>query len=92
MEASNVFLNTYLLKQDLSIELRAHQLSTLAIQIILESYHFLPSKWPPCLPFFYMGSRDVKTTPHALLVSTMYFEPPPRSLSSVFDPHLNDWM
>lgn len=37
-----------------------------------------------------MGSRDVKTIPHALLVSTMYFEPPPRSLSSVFDPHLND--
>lgn len=37
-----------------------------------------------------MGSRDVKTTPHALLVSTMYFEPPPSPLSSVFDLHLND--
>lgn len=37
------FLNTYLLKQDLSIELRVHQLSTLAVQIILESYLFLPS-------------------------------------------------
>lgn len=37
-----------------------------------------------------MGSRDVNTTPHALVVTTIYFEPPPSPLSSVFDPHLND--
>lgn len=43
VEASTVFLNTYLLKQDLSVELRAPQLSALALQIALESYLSLPS-------------------------------------------------
>lgn len=43
VEASIVFPNTYLLKQDLSVELRAHQLSALALQIVLESHLSLPS-------------------------------------------------
>lgn len=37
-----------------------------------------------------MGPRDVNTIPYALVVTAIYFEPPPRPLSSVFDPHLND--
>lgn len=44
VEASTVFLNTYLLKQNLSVELRAPQLSALTLQIVLRILS-LPSKY-----------------------------------------------
>lgn len=37
-----------------------------------------------------MGSRGVNTTPYALVVTAICFEPPLRPLSSVFDPHIKD--